>query len=288
MRYAIIANPASGKMNINQKLSTLAKAAEILEAEINGLDTVNADELGQCAQERAAHCDVLVVAGGDGTFSDIINSIDTTRIPVAYLPLGTGNAMRNALQYKGDLADIAMRIRGGNIHEYDLINCDNKVRAFMVSVGIEGTVIRLRDQYVARGGCGLKTYLKAVINSYFKEYNRASARIAIDGELLEVKNLLSLMVVKQPYYGFGMNVVPKARFDDRKLHIVCINTGLFKFVIGGLSAFTIGNRIGQYHTGLQVTVNLDRPLTLQFNGNEGWDAETFTFTTLSKALKIKC
>ncbi len=288
MRYAIIANPASGKMNINQKLSTLAKAAEILEAEINGLDTVTADELGQCARELAACYDVLVIAGGDGTFSDIINSIDTTRIPVAYLPLGTGNAMRNAFQYKGDLADIAMRIRGGNIHEYDLINCDGKVRAFMVSVGIEGTVIRLWDQYVARGGSGLKTYLKAVINSYFKEYDRTSARIAIDGELLEVKNLLSLMVVKQPYYGFGMNVVPKARFDDRQLHIVCINTGLFKSVIGGLSAFTIGNRIGQYHTGLQVTVNLDRPLTLQFNGNEGWDAKTFTFTTLSKALKIKC
>ncbi|TES90071.1 MAG: hypothetical protein E3J94_05555 [Desulfobacteraceae bacterium] len=288
MRYTIIANPASGKMNINQKLSTLAKAAEILEAKINGLDTVTADELGQCARELAACCDVLVIAGGDGTFSDIINSIDTTRIPVAYLPLGTGNAMRNAFQYKGDLADIAMRIRGGNIHEYDLINCDDKVKAFMVSVGIEGTVIRLRNQYVAQGGSGLKTYLKAVINSYFKEYNRASARIAIDGELLEVKNLLSLMVVKQPYYGFGMNVVPKARFDDRQLHIVCINTGLFKSVIGGLSAFTIGNRIGQYHTGLQVTVNLDRPLTLQFDGNEGWDAETFTFTTLSKALKIKC
>lgn len=288
MRYSIIANPASGKMNVNQKLSTLAKAAEILEAEINGLDTVTADELGQCARELAARSDVLVIAGGDGTFSDIINSIDTTRIPVAYLPLGTGNAMRNALKYKGDLADIAMRIRGGKIREYDLINCDDKVRAFMVSVGIEGAVIRLRDQYVSRGGSGLKTYLKAVINSYFKEYNRASARIAIDGELLEVKNLLSLMVVKQPYYGFGMNVVPKARFDDRQLHIVCINTGLFKSVIGGLSAFTIGNRIGQYHTGLQVTVNLDRPLTLQYNGNEGWDAETFTFTTLSKALKIKC
>jgi diacylglycerol kinase family enzyme len=37
--------------------------------------------------------EVIVVAGGDGTFSDVINAIDTSRTPVAYLPLGSGNAM---------------------------------------------------------------------------------------------------------------------------------------------------------------------------------------------------
>ncbi len=113
MRYSIIANPFSGKMNLNQKLSILVKASEILDSEIYGLDTTTADEFCQCAKELASRCEVLVTAGGDGTFSDIINSIDTARTPVAYLPLGTGNAMRHALQYKGNLTDIAMRIRDG-------------------------------------------------------------------------------------------------------------------------------------------------------------------------------
>ncbi len=288
MRYSIIANPSSGKMNLNQKLSTLVKASEILDSEIHGLDTSTADEFCQCAKKLASRCEVLVIAGGDGTFSDIINSIDTAHTPVAYLPLGTGNAMRHALQYKGSLTDIALRIRDGKIHEYDLINCDDKVRAFMVSVGIEGVVIRLWNQYLDRGGNGLKTHLKAIINSYFKEYKRAAAKIAIDGKSFEIKNLLSIMVVKQPYYGFGMKVVPKALFNDRRLHIVCTNAKLFKSVLGVISAFTIGNRIGQYNTGLKVIANLDRPLALQFDGNEGWEAETFTFTVLPKALKIKC
>ena len=52
--------------------------------------------------------------------------------------------MMHALKYKGSLADIAMRIRDGVVREYDLINCDEKRRAFMASMGIEGTVIRLR------------------------------------------------------------------------------------------------------------------------------------------------
>jgi diacylglycerol kinase (ATP) len=246
------------------------------------------DDLKRCARELASRCDVLVIAGGDGTFSDIINAIDTPQTPLAFLPLGTGNAMRHALKYKGSLVNIALRIRDGRIREYDLINCDNRRRAFMASVGIEGTVIRLRDQLRAQGVTGFKAYFGAVLGSYLKEYHRTKARITIDGALFEVKNLLSLMVVKQPFYGFGMRVVPTARFDDGNLHILCINSGLFKSIMGGVTAFTIGNRIGRYYTGRQLTAKLKRPLKLQIDGNEAWAAETFTFTVLPKALKIKC
>jgi len=244
MRYAIITNPVSEKMTVDQKRTVLANAAEILDAKIYGIDTLTTDDFGQCPDELATHYDVLVTAGGDGTFSDIINSIDTTQATIAYLPLGTGNAMRYALEYKGGLADIAMRIRDGETHEYDLINCDEKKRSFMASIGIEGTLIRLRNQYLTQVAAAFKTYLRAAFKAYFREYKRAIATITIDDATFNTKNLLSLMVVKQPYYGFGMNVVPEARFDDRKLHILCINSGLFKCAIGAVTAFTIGNCIG--------------------------------------------
>jgi diacylglycerol kinase family enzyme len=229
-----------------------------------------------------------VAAGGDGTFSDIINAIDTVRTPVGFLPLGTGNALGHALQYKGQLADIAVRIRNSEIREYDLINCDEKRRAFTSAVGIEGTITRLRRHYRARGGTGFKTYFRAVLKSYLKDYERANAKITVDNETFKARNVLSLMVVKQPYYGFGMKVVPRARFDDRQLHILCVNSGLIKTVIGGTAAFIIGNRIGEYCTGRQLRLKLDRPLVLQIDGDEGWAADSFSFTILPKALRIKC
>jgi len=238
MRYAIITNPVSGKMTADQKRAALAQAAEVLDTEIHGLDTTTAEEFGQCARELSTRCDVLVAAGGDGTFSDIINAIDTAQTPVGFLPLGTGNALRHALQYKGELADVAVRIKNSEIREYDLINCDQERR--------------------------------------------------VDDDTFEVRNLLTLMVVKQPYYGFGMKVVPRARFDDRQLHILCVSSGLIKTVIGGTAAFIIGNRIGEYCTGRQLRVKLDRPLVLQTDGDEGWAADSFSFTILPKALKIKC
>ena len=207
---------------------------------------------------------------------------------MSYLPLGTGNAMQYALEYRGSLAAVAMRIREGGVLEYDLVDCDDKKRAFMVSVGIDATIIQLRNKYSAQNAARFKAYFLATCNAYLKEYKRSNATIAVDGTCFEVQNLLSLMVVKQPYYGFGMKVVPGARFDDRQLHILCLNPGLLKFVFGGVTALAGGNWVGQYCTGRRVSVELEWPLVLQIDGNEAWEADAFTFTVLPKALKIKC
>jgi diacylglycerol kinase (ATP) len=288
MQYAIITNPVSGKMSVDQKHSALLKPAEILNAEIHGLDTATADDFGQCARELASKCDVLVAAGGDGTLSDVINAINTEQKTISYLPLGSGNSMAYALGLRGSLSNMAVRIKRGKIREYDLINCDGKRRGFMSSVGLEGKILELRDQYLAKGATGVKVYLWAVLRAYFKEYRRCLAEITVHGLTFTVENLLTLMVFKQPYYGYGMRVVPRARFDDGLLHALSINSGLFGSILGAMTSFTIGNRVGQYRTGRELAIKLERPVLLQVDGNMGWEAEVFYFSVLPKALKIKC
>ena len=275
-------------MSIDRKRGKLSTAADILEADIFGLDTTSPDDFRQCVREIAKSCDILVAAGGDGTFSDVINAVDTKNHITAYLPLGTGNAMKHAISYKGGLTDMAIRIKNGGINEYDLINCDGKKKAFMASVGIEADILRIRDKYLTRGSGGLKSYFKATVETYFREYKRTNALVNLDGSFFEIKNLLSLMVVKQPYYGFGMNVVPYARFDDGMLHLLYVNGGLFSTAIAGLTAFAGGNRIGKYFSGGRVDLQLEQSLALQIDGNIEWKSDNFNFQVLPGELKIKC
>ena len=288
MQYAVITNPVSGRMSIDQKRAALAPVLDLLEAEIHGLDTTSAVEFGQCARDLAGTCEVLVAAGGDGTLSDIINTVDTSNTAVAYLPLGTGNAMRLALEYRGSLADVARRIRDGEVRAFDLIDCDGRKRAFMASVGLEGAALRFRNEYLARGVAGFRAYAQGVVQAYLKNRRGTRATVVVDETTVETGKLLSLMIVKQPYYGFGMKVVPRARFDDRQLHILRFDAGLARFAVGMATAFAGGNRAGDYTTGRRVSVALARAAALQTGGDLAWDADRFEFAVLPRALRIRC
>ena len=287
MRFAIITNPASGNLSLPRRRKLLADAARILGAGVYGLDTTSKEEFLACARELAEKCDVLVVAGGDGSLSDIINAIDTRDRPIAYIPLGSGNAMGHALHLRGSITEVATRIREGQVHEFDLVQCDERRLAYMASIGLEGAVIKQRDAFRAKGASGFKAYLLAFLMAYFVRYQGVAARINVDGQIVEIRSLLSFMITKQPYYGYGLKVMPAARLDDRRLHVRVLHTGLISSLVGGATSLTIGNRVGFYRTGERVSVVLERPLVMQADGDVAWEAKEFRFTALQKALRIK-
>jgi diacylglycerol kinase family enzyme len=214
MRYAIITNPASGTLSVPRRRQLLAQAARSLHAEVCGLDTTSKEEFLACARDLAATCDVLVVAGGDGSLSDVINAIDTRERPIAYLPLGSGNAMGHALRLRGSVAEVATRIKESRIREFDLIQCDQRRLAYMVSIGLESAVLKRRDEYKVRGTLGFKAYLMALLAAYFKDFKSGHARIAVNGRSCEESSFLSIMIMKQPFYGYGLKVMPGARLDS--------------------------------------------------------------------------
>jgi diacylglycerol kinase family enzyme len=84
-----------------------------------------------------------------------------------------------------------------------------------------------------------------------------------------------------------MKVVPRARFDDRRLHVHYTNPGFFGFAVGVVTALTIGNRIGRYRSGRCLRVRLENPVWLQIDGSLAWKNDNFTFEVLPKALRIK-
>jgi diacylglycerol kinase family enzyme len=288
MTYVILTNPISGNMGVKQKFDALKEPAEILEADIRGLDASAEHDLSRCARELAKEYEVIVVAGGDGTFSDVINAIDTSRTPVAYLPLGSGNAMKYALGYKGSLVEIARRIREGKLHEFDLIGCDGGRRAVTASIGIEGSVLQIRSRLIAKGIKGFPAYVGALFAAYFRLYEPAVAELSLDGVSYTVADILTILIAKHPYYGYGMNVVPKACFDDGRLHTLWIKRGLVSSFLGFMTSFTIGNKIGRHMSCRELTVKLQKPLLLQTDGNEAWVSDRFRFKVLPRALKIKC
>ena len=287
VRYRILANPASGNMPSRKRYALLKRSAEILKAGVFGLDTVSAEELARCAREQARQCDVLVVAGGDGTMSLVINAVDLSATTLAFLPFGTGNALTHALNYRGDLTAIAGRILNGPVHACDLIDCDRRRKAFMASLGFDGAMIRLYERYRAMGFRGLNAHFRAGFRAYFREYHPTGGDITVDNQSRRVDRLFSLMVVKQPFFGMGLKAVPKARWNDGQLHATVVSPALPGLLAGLFTGFTVGNRVGDYFRGKKLTVALDESRIVQIDGELGWTSDRFVFGVLPGVLKLK-
>ncbi|MCG6892134.1 MAG: hypothetical protein LJE65_00875 [Desulfobacteraceae bacterium] len=287
LRYGIVANPVCGGLARGRRRSLLRSAASVLGAAVVGLDTDSAADFADCAREMTRRCDVLVVAGGDGTFSDVLNAVHLEDVILGYLPMGTGNALRHCLGYRGSIPEIAAAIRRGRTYTYDLIRCDGGRLAFMASVGLDAMAVRLWGQARRRGERGFRCYAKAVLHALLRSYRPVRCSVDIDGERLEVARLLSLMVVKQPYYGFGIKVVPRARWDDGWLHAQCLPAGFFNALAGLATAATVGNRMGWYRTGRKVVLRAGEPLSLQMDGNPGGSGRRFRFRVMRAALRIR-
>jgi diacylglycerol kinase family enzyme len=218
-----------------------------------------------------------------------MNAIDTTETSLAFLPFGTGNALRHAFGYHGDIPDMAIQIKKGSLHHCDLIGCEQGKKAFMISIGIETSILRqYRKQIQGHGQSGFLSYVKAVLLSILREYTPGQARIVLDGRIYQANRLLSLMIMKQPYYGYGLKVLPKAKFNDHLLHVSCSRFSWPDMILAGATVFTVGNRAGRYQPCRNTSVFLENPLYLQIDGDIAWQADHFQFRILPDILRVRC
>src|SRR5687767_1706342 len=87
MKVCVLFNPRSGSAEqiapLRESLSPDAVFREL------GTD----EDYGKLAAELARTCDVLAVAGGDGTVNAVVNGFVAAGVktPLAILPIGTGN-----------------------------------------------------------------------------------------------------------------------------------------------------------------------------------------------------
>lgn len=289
MKFAIVANPKSGPASVARKRDALNKAAQILGPGtiVAGLDTTCREDFLRCAAELGQEVDVLVVAGGDGTISDVFNTLPQ-EIVLSYLPFGSGCALQHALGLPPQMTRAAKRISEGQVHTYDLILCDGRRKAFMASVGLEGSVLNRREAIQKTGIRGPQAYALATIGSFFADMERTHMTITVDGETLSVPDAITTIVTKIPYYGYKMKIVPDAVFDDGRLHLLVLNSNWGEIVQSLATSFMEGNRGGTYRTGLRIEITAQQDRYAQTDGTLYRKGRTFLFEVLPGILKMWC
>jgi len=148
--------------------------------------------------------DLFIAAGGDGTISSISSKLIGTDIPLAILPLGTGNLLAQELQIPLNLEKALSLITTDHSKTIlmDTMKLDDRSCLLNLSLGVTPKVMK-RTQAKEKQRYGIFAYLAHFIqqflglklNRYFVEYDgknitfRASEVLITNGQSVGVENL---------------------------------------------------------------------------------------------------
>ena len=282
--FAIVANPVSHKFLYENGLETLENISKQIEASLHCLNTKSRSDFMYCVSEISKEYKNIIVAGGDGTFSDAINSIRKENI-LSYLPFGKGNALKYALNLN-NIDDIIDKAINGDVHTIDTILYKDR-KTLMVGIGVDGSIVeRMEVRYKSKRK-QLLNYIITSINSILL-YKRGNAEIKLNNKDKKYfRNVLSILVMKHPFYGSNFMVSPMSKLDDGFLDVNILNFSIMESAIVLFKNIFREGTPKNYFKSKSIKIMFDKKQPLHLDGTYMGKSKEFYFEVLPKSLKMR-
>ena len=133
----LIMNPKSGTMQASKMLSDILQKFSECNYMTTVLMTTTRGDATRYAENYAADYDLLVVAGGDGTFNEVIEGVKEKNIdiPIGYIPSGSTNDFANGLGLPKTILEAAERVTTGTEKTLDIGEFNGRYFSYVASFG---------------------------------------------------------------------------------------------------------------------------------------------------------
>lgn len=305
MRIAVVRNPVAGGRVGQKRWPPLLAAFRQRFPDIEIHESRSSGDARRLARELAAGpYDLLMVAGGDGTISDVVDGVlRSTRpdIPLAFLPVGTGCDFVRNFNLPADPKALAAHIENAPPRKIDaglLVSQDatgeEQRRHFVniTSVGISGEIV---DAVNAPGRPRvLNGPLRFLVHSALAilRYRPYDFEIRIDGMQVHIGRLAVVAIANGGWFGGGMHITPRADVADGQFDIAVMREekvlGLLNLLGRLHSAGHVGHPLLSFHRGRKVEVRPRDParFPVEVDG-EGAIHGGFVAEILPAALMVK-
>jgi diacylglycerol kinase (ATP) len=164
----------------------------------------------------AAGARLVVAAGGDGTVRACAQAVAGTGIPLAIIPLGTGNLAARALGIPLRTGDALAVAFSGRDHQVDLATADGTPFLSMAGMGLDAAVVGATPQ-VLKERLGWLGYAMAGLARLPGRRHAFTVRLD-DGPPL-TRLARSVVVGNAGLLPGGFTLLPDARMDDGTLDV---------------------------------------------------------------------
>ena len=166
--------------------------------------------------------DLLVIVGGDGTVSDVINQLylHNINIPIAIIPTGTTNDLARVNDVPLNAIKAAESIQAHSFKEIDVLKINNFYASYLVAFGnFMTSFARVSTNNKKRFGRLAYLFSSIKIITHLKKY-----RVQLKTDILDIE-IDSVFTIVSSISSVGSleKLLPTAKADDGLLHILNIS-----------------------------------------------------------------
>jgi diacylglycerol kinase (ATP) len=243
-------------------------------------------------QAVAAHVDLVIAAGGDGTIRAVADALAHTGIPLGLIPAGTGNLLARNLDLPLEEVDAIEVALSGQIRQVDLVKIivDDRAPehfAVMAGIGIDAVIMDETDE-------GLKDKVGSA--AYFVAAAKALGRLPVrmtvqlDGNRPVQRRAMLCVIGNVGTLRGNLTLIPGARPDDGLLDVYIASPRRFRhWVKIALRLITRrakkDDQVDQ-HTGTRVRIKIHGKDNYQLDGDVIAEATTLDAEIQPAALAI--
>ncbi len=240
-RIVIIHNPKAGQ----RSAGFFRRIIDGLENRGANLELCRTEARGDAERIAAGHdfsdCDVVAVAGGDGTINEVANGLaqradPLAAPPLAVIPIGTANVLAHEIGLVRRAPDVADYLMTGEGRTIRAGRVNGRVFLLMVSTGFDAWVVDTVNpavkRYLSKGAYVLQT-LKGVF-----VWRPQSLDVEIDGE---IQSATTIVVMNGRYYGGPHVMAPDASLFDAEVHVL----GMRRHGVGVIARCAIDLALGR-------------------------------------------
>lgn len=212
----------------------------------------------------------VVAVGGDGTLFEVINGLYPSKIPVGYIPNGTGNDYGRQMNISADPLLALKRILEYDIKKIDIGRINQYYFVNVASMGFDAEVVKYVNESNVKALFGKFAYTIGAIKILIK-FKSKKIKLIVDNVEYNFDNVWLIAVANNKYYGGGMLISPDSINNDG-LFDICIIKGLTKLEF--LKLFTSvfkGEHIKYYPLvefikGKEINIATEDDLIIQTDG----------------------
>lgn len=270
MKHIFIVNKISGKGKALKNAHFIEEICKNNKIDYQIIYTEKVKDAEEIAKRYTAIDNVVIYSvGGDGTLYEIINGLNED-VPLAVLPLGSGNDFYRLIDTKHDIAKLIQDTINAPIKKIDYATCNDHKWINVTSFGIDAEVNYyasklIRKSFIAKG----PAYIISIIKNVLLNLTAHHYIINVDGKIIE-DDFYIVAVLNGRYYGNGVPACPDALINDGYLDLCLVKKVPFHKVYPFLIAYMQGKHLNRKEfvriKAQNIVIDCDREVAYQSDG----------------------